>query len=69
MSTCCRHLALAYATNHKNMANPTRRGCGDDGYNFGKQSGITNGAAWYSVQGGRFVHPSETFPLEINQRF
>lgn len=47
-----RHLALSYAWNHKNMANPTRRGCGEDGYNFGKQGGITNGAAWYSVQGG-----------------
>lgn len=47
-----RHLALAYATNHKNMANPKRRACGDDGYNFGKQDGITNGAAWYSMQGG-----------------
>ncbi|KAJ4443963.1 hypothetical protein ANN_05752 [Periplaneta americana] len=49
---CCRHLALAYSTHHKNMASPQRRGCGDDGYNFGKQGGITNGAAWYSVQGG-----------------
>lgn len=47
-----RHLALIYATHHKNMANPKRGGCGDDGYNFGKQGGITNGAAWYSVQGG-----------------
>lgn len=47
-----RHLALAYSTHHKNMASPHRRGCGDDGYNFGKQGGITNGAAWYSVQGG-----------------
>ncbi|KDR10344.1 carboxypeptidase E-like isoform X2 [Zootermopsis nevadensis] len=47
-----RHLALAYSTHHKNMANPRRHGCGHDGYNFGKQGGITNGAAWYSVQGG-----------------
>jgi hypothetical protein len=53
--TCYRHLALTYATHHKNMANPKRNGCGDDGYNFGKQGGITNGAAWYSVQGGRFI--------------
>lgn len=47
-----RHLAMAYSTHHKDMANPSRHGCGDDGYNFGKQGGITNGAAWYSVQGG-----------------
>jgi hypothetical protein len=37
------------------MSNPKRSGCGYDGYNFGKQQGITNGAAWYSVQGGEFV--------------
>jgi hypothetical protein len=36
------------------MSNPKRSGCGYDGYNFGKQQGITNGAAWYSVQGGEF---------------
>ncbi|KAL0281447.1 UNVERIFIED_CONTAM: hypothetical protein PYX00_002430 [Menopon gallinae] len=47
-----RHLALAYATHHKEMSSPTRKGCGFDGYNFGKQGGITNGAAWYSVKGG-----------------
>ncbi|PSN54662.1 Carboxypeptidase E [Blattella germanica] len=46
-----RNLAMAYSLHHKDMANPNRRGCGDDGYNFGKQGGITNGAAWYSVQG------------------
>lgn len=34
------------------MADPNRKGCGFDGYNFGKQGGITNGAAWYSVDGG-----------------
>lgn len=35
------------------MASATRKGCGYDGYNFGRQGGITNGAAWYSVQGGK----------------
>lgn len=48
-----RHLAMAYSTNHKDMSSATRKGCGYDGYNFGRQGGITNGAAWYSVQGGR----------------
>ncbi|CAB3379664.1 Hypothetical predicted protein [Cloeon dipterum] len=47
-----KHLALAYSENHATMSNPKRSGCGYDGYNFGKQKGITNGAAWYSVQGG-----------------
>nr|CAD7206532.1 unnamed protein product [Timema douglasi] len=47
-----KHLALSYANLHKSMSSPDRKGCGYDGYNFGKQRGITNGAAWYSVQGG-----------------
>lgn len=47
-----KHLAVAYAGHHANMASQNRKGCGRDGYNFGKQGGITNGAAWYSVQGG-----------------
>lgn len=47
-----RHLALAYSTHHKEMASAMRKGCGYGGYNFGRQGGITNGAAWYSVQGG-----------------
>ncbi|XP_046667545.1 carboxypeptidase E-like isoform X3 [Homalodisca vitripennis] len=47
-----RHLALAYATHHSDMALVDRPGCGDGGYNFGKQGGITNGAAWYSIEGG-----------------
>ncbi|XP_047004855.1 carboxypeptidase E-like [Schistocerca americana] len=48
-----RHLALSYAQQHATMANRSRPGCdrGDD-FSFGKQGGITNGAAWYSVQGG-----------------
>ncbi|CAG2056692.1 unnamed protein product [Timema podura] len=47
-----KNLALSYANLHKSMSSPDRKGCGYDGYNFGKQRGITNGAAWYSVQGG-----------------
>lgn len=52
---CCRHLALTYATNHADMSLVDRPGCGDGGYNFGKQGGITNGAAWYSIEGGNFI--------------
>lgn len=51
-----RHLALAYSTHHATMANPKRAGCGYDGYNFGRQGGITNGAEWYSVQGGNVLY-------------
>ncbi|XP_071439885.1 carboxypeptidase E-like [Hetaerina americana] len=48
-----RHLAQTYASlHHGGMADSKRAGCGTDGFNFGKQGGITNGAAWYSVQGG-----------------
>lgn len=48
-------MALGYAEHHKTMANPNRPGCDLDGFNFGKQGGITNGAAWYSVQGGKQI--------------
>ncbi|CAG9772666.1 unnamed protein product [Ceutorhynchus assimilis] len=48
-----RQLALAYSTSHVDMASPKRRGCGDgDSAKFAKQGGITNGAKWYSLQGG-----------------
>ncbi|XP_050297220.1 carboxypeptidase E-like [Anthonomus grandis grandis] len=48
-----RYLALAYSTNHADMASPNRKGCGDvDSSKFAKQGGITNGAKWYSLQGG-----------------
>ncbi|KAJ0179858.1 hypothetical protein K1T71_004449 [Dendrolimus kikuchii] len=53
-----RDLAMAYATAHADMASTTRRGChttsSDESatYNFGKQGGVTNGAAWYSLKGG-----------------
>ncbi|XP_022205490.1 carboxypeptidase E isoform X2 [Nilaparvata lugens] len=47
-----RQLALAYASKHADMSSPSRKGCGYEAYNFGKQGGITNGAAWYSIDGG-----------------
>ncbi|CAH2075338.1 unnamed protein product, partial [Iphiclides podalirius] len=52
-----RELAMAYASAHADMASPRRPGChiGRDqsaSYNFGKQGGVTNGAAWYSLKGG-----------------
>ncbi|GBP04303.1 Carboxypeptidase E [Eumeta japonica] len=53
-----RDLAMTYATAHADMASKTRPGChstsADDSslYNFGKQGGVTNGAAWYSLKGG-----------------
>ncbi|CAH1794552.1 unnamed protein product, partial [Owenia fusiformis] len=48
-----RYLAESYALTHKTMADPSHPPCdmtGDD--NFAAQGGITNGAKWYSVQGG-----------------
>lgn len=48
-----RSLALSYSTQHADMANPARMGCSADASaKFGKQGGITNGAQWYSLQGG-----------------
>lgn len=53
-----RDLAMTYAEAHADMASPTRRGCKaiypdeQESYNFGKQGGVTNGAAWYSLSGG-----------------
>ncbi|KAG6446457.1 carboxypeptidase E [Manduca sexta] len=53
-----RELAMAYASAHADMASATRKGChttsSDDSvaFNFGKQGGVTNGAAWYSLKGG-----------------
>lgn len=52
-----RELAMAYARAHEDMASRSRPGCraGPDepsAYNFGKQGGVTNGAAWYSLKGG-----------------
>lgn len=49
-----RYLALAYSTYHADMSSAARTGCGDiDSNLFGKQGGITNGAKWYSLQGGK----------------
>ncbi|UXI14639.1 Mg2+ and Co2+ transporter [Sarcoptes scabiei] len=45
-----RHLARVYATNHKTMGKGVKCDNGDE--DFGRQGGITNGAAWYSVAGG-----------------
>ncbi|XP_045467352.1 carboxypeptidase E-like isoform X1 [Harmonia axyridis] len=48
-----RHLALQYSLYHADMADPRRKTCGDiESINFPKQGGITNGAKWYSLQGG-----------------
>lgn len=53
-----RELALAYASAHADMSSRTRVGCHTTNaadsatYNFGKQGGVTNGAAWYSLKGG-----------------
>ncbi|KAG7299519.1 hypothetical protein JYU34_016482 [Plutella xylostella] len=53
-----RDLAMTYASCHADMASKSRRGChvtsSDESstYNFGKQGGVTNGAAWYSLKGG-----------------
>ncbi|KAG9510374.1 Carboxypeptidase E [Fragariocoptes setiger] len=43
-----RHLAETYASHHATM---TKAKPCDDGDNFAKQGGITNGAAWYSIAG------------------
>lgn len=48
-----RQLALAYASKHKQMMDIERHACESNGINFAKQKGITNGADWYSVKGGR----------------
>jgi hypothetical protein len=47
-----KHLALSYSTFHPKMANPDTPSCDDSSTGFGKQGGLTNGAAWYSVEGG-----------------
>ncbi|XP_019864666.1 carboxypeptidase E isoform X2 [Aethina tumida] len=49
-----KHLALSYSTRHADMASPSRKGCGGDvdSNRFAKQGGITNGAQWYSLEGG-----------------
>jgi len=47
-----KYLALSYSTVHPRMSNPDTPSCDDMSDSFGKQGGITNGAAWYSVDGG-----------------
>jgi len=47
-----RVLAAAYSEAHRVMADPNRKPCDMSGDNFGKQDGITNGGAWYSLKGG-----------------
>ncbi|XP_044735136.1 carboxypeptidase E-like [Chrysoperla carnea] len=47
-----RYLAQSYSTYHADMADPSRKGCAEDSNDFGKRGGITNGAQWYSLQGG-----------------
>lgn len=49
-----RQLALSYSTNHPDMTQVHRKGCGNSENQFAKQGGITNGAQWYSLQGGNF---------------
>lgn len=45
-------MALSYSTVHPKMSNPDTPSCDDLPNGFAKQGGITNGAAWYSVDGG-----------------
>lgn len=41
---------------HPRMSDPNQPSCDDTSSSgFGKQGGITNGAAWYSVEGGNFI--------------
>jgi len=40
------------------MANPNRMPCKGGDKNFGKEGGITNGAKWYSIQGGNILNHS-----------
>jgi hypothetical protein len=47
-----KHIALNYANNHARMSDPTTKGCDKPENSFASQGGITNGAAWYSVDGG-----------------
>lgn len=54
-----RYLALAYSTYHADMSNPRRRACEGDSSNFPLQNGITNGAKWYSLRGGKQLSDSK----------
>lgn len=47
----CRHLAESYSLIHLTMARP-HQPCDKFNDEFYENNGITNGADWYSVQGG-----------------
>merc|ERR1712223_1757012 len=47
-----KHIALTYAKSHPRMSDPSTPGCDKPFNPFAKQGGITNGAAWYTVEGG-----------------
>merc|ERR1712004_505704 len=47
-----KYIAMTYAGNHPHMSDPNRPGCDSPKNPFVKQGGITNGAAWYTVDGG-----------------
>merc|ERR1719400_1021309 len=47
-----KHVAQTYAKNHPRMSDPDTPGCDKKFNPFAKQGGITNGAAWYTVEGG-----------------
>lgn len=51
-----RHIALSYSLYHADMADSSRLGCtlnDQESESFGKKGGITNGAQWYSLKGGK----------------
>jgi len=48
-----RHLAESYSLLHATMAHP-HKPCDSFNDEFYENNGITNGADWYSVQGGMF---------------
>merc|ERR1712012_728913 len=47
-----KYIAMTYAGNHPRMGDPSTPGCDKQFNPFAKQGGITNGAAWYTVEGG-----------------
>ena len=48
-----KYIALNYAGNHPSMSSSQWKGCEGRGNAFARQGGITNGAQWYSVAGGK----------------
>ena len=53
----CRHLAESYSLLHGTMAHP-HKPCDALNDDFSDNNGITNGADWYSVQGGMMLYKS-----------